>query len=339
MMALSADELIHPDDLAGVRDTLAQLADRTDHAPIIYRGRRKDGVYIWVEASLTRSTDSETGVSEIVSVLREVSGRIHYEDMLRQAKESADSANRAKSELLATMSHELRTPLNAIIGFSDMMRAEVHGPLGVARYAEYAKDIHDSGSHLLDIINDILDLAKIDAGKLELHDEESVDPARVIEACVTLVKPHADLAAVHLSTDIEDNLHFLVADPTRLKQILLNLLSNAIKATGRDGAVTTAVRRSKNGGMVFEVRDTGLGMTKAEVEIALQPFGQVDADRTQAHEGTGLGLPLAQRLAELHGGSLHIKSRKGRGTTVTVTLPAGRVSVRSPVPAAASTAA
>ena len=273
-----------------------------------------------------------------VGMRQDITEQTRIERSLRDAKDAAESANVAKSQFLAHMSHELRTPLNAILGFSEVLKLGMAGPLQ-AKQADYIGMVHNSGRHLLNIINDILDLAKIDAGKLELHEEEGVDPARIIEACVTLVRAHADAGGVDLSTEVESDLPFLVADPTRLKQILLNLLSNAIRATQSEGAVTTAVRRSKAGGMVFEVRDTGLGMTKAEIDIALQPFGQVNASRTQPHEGTGLGLPLAKRLAELHGGSLHIKSKKARGTTVTVTLPATRALARSAVSVTASTAA
>jgi signal transduction histidine kinase len=178
---------------------------------------------------------------------------------------------------------------------------------------------------LLNIINDILDLAHVDSGKFELHEESGVDPRRIIDACVCLMRDRANGAALCLSTEIEDDLPPLVADPTRLKQILLNLISNAIKFTKPSGSVLVIGRQATDGGVVFEVRDTGLGMTPDEIEIALEPFGQVDAGLAREHEGTGLGLPLARRLAELHGGSLHIDSEKGRGTSVTVMLPVSRV--------------
>jgi signal transduction histidine kinase len=221
------------------------------------------------------------------------------------------------------MSHELRTPLNAIIGFSEALELGMAGQLQ-PRQAEYAGLIHQSGEHLHTVINDILDLAKVDAGRLDLHEETGIDPRAIVDSCVTLMRSNAAAGSIALSTEIEDRLPDLEADPTRLKQILLNLISNAIKFTGADGSVVVAVRRGADGGIRFEVRDTGLGMTPGEIETALEPFGQVDAGHTRRYEGTGLGLPLALRLAELHGGSLSVASEKGRGTIVTVMLPAAR---------------
>jgi PAS domain S-box-containing protein len=255
---------------------------------------------------------------------RDITKQVLTERSLREAKDAAEAANLAKSQFLANISHELRTPLNAILGFSEMLGRGLAGPVH-PKQEEYAGLVHQSGEHLLNIINDILDLAHVDSGKFELHEESGVDPRRIVDACVSLIRDRANGAALHLSTEIEDHLPPLVADSTRLKQILLNLTSNAIKFTKPGGSVLVTGRQVKDGGVAFEVRDTGLGMTPDEIEIALEPFGQVDARLAREHEGTGLGLPLARRLAELHGGSLHIDSEKGRGTTVTVTLPASRV--------------
>jgi PAS domain S-box-containing protein len=255
---------------------------------------------------------------------RDITRQVHAEQSLRDAKEAAEAANVAKSQFLANMSHELRTPLNAIIGFSEALELGMAGELQ-PRQAEYAGLIHQSGEHLHTVINDILDLAKVDAGKLDLHEESTIEPLSIIEACVTLMRSHAVAGSVALSIDADDRLPLLRADATRLKQILLNLVSNAVKFTGTGGSVVISVHREPQGGIAFVVRDTGPGMTPREIETALEPFGQVDAGDTRRYEGTGLGLPLAKRLAALHGGSLTVDSTKGVGTTVTVVLPADRV--------------
>ena len=255
---------------------------------------------------------------------RDITKQVLGERGLRDAKDAAEAANLAKSQFLANVSHELRTPLNAILGFAEMLERGLAGPLQ-PKQAEYAGLVRQSGQHLLNIINDILDLAHVDSGKFELHEERGVDPRRIIDACVSLMRDRANGAALRLLAEIEDDLPPLVADPTRLKQILLNLISNAIKFTKPGGSVLVSGRHATDVGVMFEVRDTGVGMTPDEIDIALEPFGQVDASLARGHEGTGLGLPLARRLAELHGGSLHIDSEKGCGTTVAVTLPPSRV--------------
>ena len=285
--------------------------------------RRPDGEVrrIYSEAELIR--DAKGKPLRWVGMRQDITEQARAERGLREAKEAAEAANVAKSQFLANTSHELRTPLNAILGFSDMLRAGVAGRLD-ANQAEYIALIHQSGQHLLNVINDILDLAHVESGKFELHEEAGVDMRHVIEACVSLMRERANGERLRLSTEVEDQLPLLMADPTRLKQILLNLMSNAIKFTEPGGSVAVTARRNGESGVVLEVRDTGPGMTPEEIEIALEPFGQVDAGHTRQHEGTGLGLPLARRLAELHGGSLHVSSAKGTGTTVSVKLPASR---------------
>jgi PAS domain S-box-containing protein len=255
---------------------------------------------------------------------RDITDKVTAEHKLLAAKEAAEAANRAKSQFLANMSHELRTPLNAIIGFSEMLTAGIPGQLNPKQHG-YVANIHEGGGFLLRVINDVLDLAQVDAGKLQLHEEKDIELDRIAAACIALVEEQAAVGGLRLSLEIEDRIPRVVADSTRLSQILLNLLSNAVKFTEPGGSVSLAIRRAENGDVVFEVRDTGPGLTAAEIEIALQPFGQVEGGLARRHNGTGLGLPLARELAELHGGSLDIVSEKGRGTTVTVAFPAARV--------------
>ena len=255
---------------------------------------------------------------------RDVSEEALSERLLRQAKAAAEAANLAKSGFLANMSHELRTPLNAILGFSEMLERGAAGPLDL-RQREYVGYIRQSGAHLLDIINEILDLAKIDAGKFELREDYGIDVLRLAESCAAIVRECARAGGLALETRIEAGLPRLTADETRLKQILLNLLGNAVKFTEPSGRVVLAARRSAGHGLEIEVADTGPGMTAAEIGVALEPFGQLDAGLARRRDGTGLGLPLARRLTELHGGSFRVESEKGRGTRIVIGLPASRL--------------
>jgi signal transduction histidine kinase len=266
-------------------------------------------------------------------LIREIRGRAAQEVDLKESNAAltvttaqAQDANRAKSQFLANMSHELRTPLNAILGFSDMLTAGIPGPLN-SKQLGYVENIHEGGEFLLRVINDVLDLAQVDAGKLRLHEEKDVALDQIAGACIALLEEQAIAGGLRLSLEIEDRMPRVIADPTRLSQILLNLLSNAVKFTEPGGSVSLAIRRAENGSVLLEVQDTGPGMTATEIEVALQPFGQIDGGLARRHNGTGLGLPLARELAELHGGSLHVVSEKGRGTTVTVALPATRMSL------------
>ncbi len=266
---------------------------------------------------------------------RDITEKVLAERAVHEAKAAAETANIAKSQFLANMSHKLRTPLNAILGFSEVLENGIAGPLQ-SRQAEYVGLIRQSGEHLLHLINEILDLARIDAGKLDLH-EEMLEPSKLVDSALTLVKDRAAAGLLKFVVDVEEDMPALTGDRTRLTEILINLLSNAIKFTELGGAINVLVRRTEDGGAAFVVRDNGRGMTEAEVETALERFGQVDGGLARRNEGSGLGLPLARKLAELHGGSLALKSEMGRGTTATVILPPSRVPSAAPPAAEVAT--
>ena len=248
---------------------------------------------------------------------------------LRVARDEAISADRSKSEFLAAMSHELRTPLNAIIGFSEMMTIESLGPVGSPKYRGYASDIYQAGSHLLALINDILDLSKVESGADELH-EDTIFVPDLVESVAQLVRHRALNGQVRLELEVRDDLPVLVADERKLKQILVNLMSNAVKFTEADGTVTLKAWCRPESGFVFQVIDTGIGMAPEDIPKALSQFGQIDSDLNRKYEGTGLGLPLAKSLIELHGGYLDLQSAVGKGTTVTVRIPASRIEQKKP---------
>ncbi|HUT48063.1 MAG TPA: HAMP domain-containing sensor histidine kinase [Alphaproteobacteria bacterium] len=244
-------------------------------------------------------------------------------DLAHHAMLEAEAASRAKSEFLTNVSHELRTPLNAIIGFSEVMSKGMLGPIDNAKYLEYATDISNSGHHLLALINDILDLAKIEAGKLELR-EELVDLRSVISACFAIMKERAHLAEIQMKATLPDALPPLLVDELKLKQIVINMLSNAVKFTPRGGHVRIAAA-IEDGDLVIRIADTGIGIAPDDIQKALDPFTQIDSSLARRYEGTGLGLPLAKRLIELHDGKLAIESVPGAGTCITLTFPSRRL--------------
>lgn len=243
---------------------------------------------------------------------------------LMVSKERAEAASRAKSFLLANMSHELRTPLNAVIGFSQLIRDQTMGPVGVPLYADYARDICGAGEHLLGLINSLLDLAKIEAGKLELK-EEPLQLPQVLEVSVAFVRTQAQKKNLSLDIAASEALPPIRADELKLRQILINLLSNAVKFTPEGGRVAASAGLAADGSLAIVIADTGIGMSPEECLVALEPFRQVENSFTRQYEGTGLGLPLARTLIELHGGSLVIDSTKGKGTAVSVRLPVERI--------------
>jgi signal transduction histidine kinase len=250
---------------------------------------------------------------------------------LQSAKVRAEDASRAKSEFLATMSHELRTPLNAIIGFSDVQRQEMFGPLGDERYRQYAADIHFSGTHLLDLITTILDISKAEAGKLEVAPID-FDPRSVLDSALPLIRGAAEAKQIRLSIQRGEAPATCRADPQALKQILLNLLSNAVKFTPQGGTIAVRLSELAPAGIELAVRDSGVGIAAADLPRLMKPFEQASRGYSQRNGGTGLGLPLVDALVRLHGGTFQIESEVGAGTTVTVRLPVPHTTV----PAAAS---
>jgi signal transduction histidine kinase len=241
---------------------------------------------------------------------------------LAAARIAAEGSNKAKANFLANMSHELRTPLNAILGFSEIIKNAAFGPIA-RNYQDYAGDIHDSGSHLLSLINDVLDLSKLEAGQFELS-ERHVDLAFLTAGSMRLVEPLAQKAGIGLSHSIEEGLAFIRADERRMRQVLINLLANAVKFTPPGGHVGLTMRRVEKG-LLIEVSDTGIGIPADKLDLAMEPFAQVESDTNRSYQGTGLGLPLAKRLVKLHGGTLSLQSQVNSGTVVSIILPPERL--------------
>jgi two-component system, cell cycle sensor histidine kinase PleC len=241
-----------------------------------------------------------------------------------EARRRAEEANVAKSRFLATMSHELRTPLNAILGFSEVMKSELFGPHSVEQYREYSIDIHSSGQHLLNIINEILDLSRIEAGRYDLQ-EEAVDLAGIAEDCRHMLDMRARTKQITLNSQLERGLPRIWADERSIRQIIINLMANGIKFTPSGGEVTVKVGWTATGGQYLSIKDTGPGIPDDEIPIVMETFGRGSNAIKTAEQGTGLGLPIVKGLVELHGGQFHLRSRLREGTEVIVIFPAARV--------------
>jgi len=284
---------IHPDDLPAVQEVIRSLTPEHPRQLFTCRSRRSDGSYVWLEVTLrlVPATSSDTlynGPAEIVSVARDISKRKAVEAQLAAAKAQAEAASRAKSGFLANMSHELRTPLNAIIGFAELIRAESMGPVGNWTYCDYAKDIHDSGHHLLSLINDVLDLSKIEADRMVL-DEETVDLNTVVATCIRMSRTQATRGGVTLAADIAHDAALVRGEHRRLMQVVLNLVSNAIKYTKQGGSVTITTIKRPDGSLELSVRDTGCGIDQQDLAIVMQPFGQIDNPYNRTNQGNGAG--------------------------------------------------
>jgi PAS domain S-box-containing protein len=283
--------------------------------------RKKSGELFWTEISLSYADIG--GVPAVVAVIRNISERKRQEIELVIAHQKISAANEAKSAFLANMSHELRTPLNAIIGFSDLMLTGILGPLGNSSYSDYIGEIHKSGLHLLALINDVLDLTRLDAGKDVLY-EEDVDLHSLIGEACRMVSAQAVQSRLQIKNNIPGDVPHIHGDKRRIKQIVLNLLSNAIKFTPEGGVVTVTAEEAADG-LWLQIADTGIGIAEADMKNVLERFGQVDSAYIRLHQGTGLGLPLTKQLIELHGGRLVIRSEVNIGTSVSVIFPPERL--------------
>jgi cell cycle sensor histidine kinase DivJ len=326
MAGLAPVSLVHADDLKTIQAVFIEASYFGRAASAEVRMKRQDGSFVWVEIRCRPARPMKGEAADIVAVTRDITERKAHEYALVEARDLAEEANRAKSRFLANMSHELRTPLNAIIGFSEVMTHEMFGPVGSAKYLEYTRLIHESGAHLLELINGILDMSKIEAGKFELA-EEIFALNDVVQSAIKFVKLQADRAGVILAGNVARNVESVFADKRAVKQILINLLTNGVKFTPRGGEVRIDAALDANG-VTIAVSDTGVGIAPADLERLGKPFEQVEGEHVRAKEGTGLGLALVKALAAMHGGEATIESAVGVGTIVRVRLPHAAVDDR-----------
>ncbi|MDD9876886.1 MAG: PAS domain S-box protein [Magnetovibrio sp.] len=319
-------DFVAPHDRARITEVRRRrLAGELPWGSVEFDGIRTDGDVIHVQGMSRRLTWH--GEEAVQSSYIDITDRRRAERASARARELAEIANRAKTEFLANMSHELRTPLNSIIGFSDILKDQVFGPDAQERYVEYAHDINSSGRHLLDLINDILDVSKIEAGAMDMAVEE-LDVAVEVSSAARMIRERARNAGVRLACEISVDAPKLLGDSVRIKQVLLNLLSNAVKFTPGGGAVTVAADGDGRGGLRIAVRDTGIGIRSGDLGKLVLPFVQADTSHGLTQEGTGLGLTLVKALTEMHDGTLRIESELGQGSVFTLSFPAHRCIAR-----------
>ena len=323
LTGLPFTSLFAPESLRDVEESLSSATKSRNESPRRGRdliGRRREGGLIPLFTTLSRIDDGD----KLCAIFRDMTFWKKTEGELVNAKRQAEKASSAKSDFLAKISHEIRTPLNAIIGFSEVMMQERFGPIGNERYRQYLKDIHTSGGHLVSLLNDLLDLSKIEAGKLELN-FSSVDLNELTQQSVALMQPQANRERIIIRTSLGPTLPAVTADARSVRQILLNLLSNSIKFTGVGGQVIVSTARSDDGEVVLRVRDTGIGMSEQDIAVAMEPFRQLATSARWGSGGTGLGLPLTKALAEANRASFKIRSAVNTGTLVEVAFPGGRM--------------
>lgn len=316
-------EIMHPDDRAAVLEMYHSLNASPRAYGIEYRILDTSGEVRWVHEAGEPIFDDAGDVAYFQGVTQDISRIKETEAALKVAMQEADNANRAKSTFLAQMSHELRTPLNSIIGFNEMMRLQLFGQLGSEKYVDYVENIGFSAHHLLDLINDILDLSRIESGKLELN-ETAIDASQLVENVLKLTRQRIEKSAQKLEVVIDDDLPRLLVDTRLIEQVVVNLVSNASKFTEPGGQIRLVVRRSADGGAVIEVEDNGVGIPSEDLPSIMEPFTQSGQRSDTSREGTGLGLAISRRLTELHQGQLSVASTPGKGTSVTVSLPSSR---------------
>jgi PAS domain S-box-containing protein len=315
---------VHPEDRARLLPAVGAFErEEIDTYSIEYRLLRTDGSIAFIRSAAERMRDPDGNTVQLFGALQDVTDLKQHEQELIEAKNEAELANRSKGEFLTNMSHELRTPLNAIIGFSQVIRDQLFGS-DQTRYVDYARDIHESGQHLLDLINDILDVSKLEAGKQVLYEEE-LSIGKVVDDCIKMSKARAAEGAVKLSAAGFEALPRVWAEERGMKQVLLNLLSNAVKFSPRNGTVRVEGALTRNGGIAISVIDTGFGIPPDVLPHLFRPFRQGDNSISRQFGGSGLGLAISRHLVELHNGRIEVQSEPGKGTTVTVTLPAERV--------------